>query len=216
MEDETVMRGLGLVHARGVSYAGGLERGACDRTGTDVPDGHLPGRTGTIPDLLVRFSAGVRLNERGYLAQTARFAAIAPIFTGGMRASHAWPHPNGSPSDSPSENDSTRASKYMHCRHERAARRARNSLNKRNPFPMLLEAILPSRAHAATVGLRHTLSAYAPSLFHAYGVRRRGGSADAPERGSHDKRVNQILNQKSATGPEVSLEHIARRARTAG
>jgi len=54
------------------------------------------------------------------------------------------------------------------------------------------------------------------SLFHAYGVRRRGGSADAPERGSRDKRVNQILNQKSATGPEVSLVPIARQARTAG
>jgi len=53
----------------------------------------------------------------------------------------------------------------MHGRHERAARLARNSLNKRNPFSILFEAILPSRAHAATVGLRHTLSAYAPLCF---------------------------------------------------
>ncbi len=104
----------------------------------------------------------------------------------------------------------------MHGRHERAARLARNSLNKRNPFSILFEAILPSRAHAATVGLRHTLSAYAPSLFHAYGVRRRGGSADSRERESRDWRVNQILGQRSATGPKVLLEHIARRARTAG
>ena len=76
------MRGLGLGHARGVSYAGRWERGACDRTGTGVPDGHLPGRTGTIPDLLVRFSAGVRLNERGYPSANWPVCGDCPDFHG--------------------------------------------------------------------------------------------------------------------------------------
>ncbi len=54
----------------------------------------------------------------------------------------------------------------MHALQARARGSAGPKLTQQEkPFPMLCEAILPSRAHAATVGLRHTLSAYAPLCF---------------------------------------------------
>src|SRR3989442_15356865 len=82
MEEETVMQGLGLAPRPGRFLRGRMGAGACDRTGTGVPDGHLPGRTGTIPDLLVRFSAGVRLNERGYPSANCPVCGDCPDFNG--------------------------------------------------------------------------------------------------------------------------------------
>jgi len=121
--------------------------------------------TGTIPARIHPISAGVRLNEGAYHGANRPKSARLPRFHAWIARKSCPDSPTTLPATLPARNDSTRGPKSAHYRHGAQAGRARNSLNKRNPFPLLLKTIFASMFRAATVGPWRALSVWAPPGF---------------------------------------------------
>src|SRR3989442_5528264 len=93
--------------------------------------------TAAIPVVFVGFPPGVRRSERRYLGANRSDCARLPRFHAWIARKSCLDSPTALPATLPAKNDSTRGPKNAHYRHGAQAGRARNSLNKRNPFPVL-------------------------------------------------------------------------------